>query len=424
MIISVKDMVELFRGKWHGAGSGMPCMDRAYSLKEQVTNEKRTSAWMDRMFSAAAGFCKDEKPLDPQDIIRETGTYMSETFSIGTGNFNLLTELFMASTKGFVAKAREYDKDIVFTDIYQALRNVWICNTIEMVAGKKPGFHDGIFGYSMLYPYSDNYLDDPGVSPEDKAAFSGLFHERLLGMSIPGEDPLLLKISDMVGMIEGRFPRKDHPGLFAALLAIHAAQVRSLNQQKRGGSPLERDILGISLEKGGTSVLVDGYLADGSLEKGLAEYCFGFGVALQLMDDLTDAREDRKAGHATIYSLAADRPSMESLVNKLINFFLSLLDDYVHLFDSEEKRGFRDTIKNASLLLIYEGIDLNRRHLGRSYLREISRLCPFRPGYYSKAKKRLNKEFRNLQKQGVDMEKLFFMLVQDADREKLTAPFC
>ncbi len=30
---------------------------------------------------------------------------------------------------------------------------------------------DGIFGYSMLYPYSDNFLDDETISKEDKIAF-------------------------------------------------------------------------------------------------------------------------------------------------------------------------------------------------------------------------------------------------------------
>ena len=40
---------------------------------------------------------------------------------------------------------------------------------------------DGIFGYSMLYPYSDNYLDDPRVTRQHKQDFQSNFRRWLSG---------------------------------------------------------------------------------------------------------------------------------------------------------------------------------------------------------------------------------------------------
>ena len=65
------------------------------------------------------------------------------------------------------------------------------------------------------------------------------------------------------------------------------AQCRSLELLHRTASPYEVDVLGISLEKGGTSVLADGYLVAGSLTRPQAELAFGFGAYLQIVDDST-----------------------------------------------------------------------------------------------------------------------------------------
>ena len=47
-----------------------------------------------------------------------------------------------------------------------------------------------IFAYSMLYPYSDNYLDDPSVSREAKLSFSVRFGRRLAGDAVASANPL------------------------------------------------------------------------------------------------------------------------------------------------------------------------------------------------------------------------------------------
>ena len=48
------------------------------------------------------------------------------------------------------------------------------------VAFQKPiQYHQAMFGYSMLYPYSDNVLDDTLMDKEEKKAFNHWFMRRL-----------------------------------------------------------------------------------------------------------------------------------------------------------------------------------------------------------------------------------------------------
>jgi hypothetical protein len=58
----------------------------------------------------------------------------------------------------------------------------------------------------------------------------------------------------------------------------------------------EIDVLAIGLEKGGTSILADGYLVGNTLSSAPAAFLFGWGAFLQLADDLQDVRLDGQAG--------------------------------------------------------------------------------------------------------------------------------
>jgi len=53
-------------------------------------------------------------------------------------------------------------------DIFQASRNAWTTNGLQIILGMPARLTPAIFGYSMLYPCTDNYLDHPGVSTADK----------------------------------------------------------------------------------------------------------------------------------------------------------------------------------------------------------------------------------------------------------------
>ena len=73
-----------------------------------------------------------------------------------------------------------------------------------------------IFAYSMLYPYTDNYLDDPSTSLAAKLEFSGRFRQRLEGYAIAALNEQEATIWRLVEIIEEEYPampgRKSMPG--------------------------------------------------------------------------------------------------------------------------------------------------------------------------------------------------------------------
>ena len=121
-------------------------------------------------------------------------------------------------------------------------------------------------------PYTDNFLDDPAVPPEAKRAFNERLARRLDGEDLAPTGDRERAVYELVAMIERQFARARHPQVYESLSAIHRAQVRSLGLLRRAASPYEVDVLGISFEKGGISVLADGYLVAGSLTPAQVEF--------------------------------------------------------------------------------------------------------------------------------------------------------
>ena len=61
----------------------------------------------------------------------------------------------------------------------------------------------------------------------------------------------------------------------------------------------------LSFEKGGASVLADGYLAAGTLSREEVQFIFRWGALLQLVDDLQDIRQDGGEHSLTIFTQVA-----------------------------------------------------------------------------------------------------------------------
>jgi hypothetical protein len=238
-----------------------------------------------------------------------------------------LAEEIFAATLEFVRRARELGErsgvELAPGDLFQALRNVWIMNGLQVLLGRPVAVTPAVFAYSMLYPLTDNLLDDPAVPAAAKAAFNRRLGRRLAGGRPAAEDARERTVFDLVGEIEGELPRERHPRVFESLQAIHRGQVRSLGQQQ--GVMSDEALLAVSAEKGGTSVLADGFLVAGDLTPEEADWLFGYGVVLQLSDDLQDATEDRAAGHRTLFSVAAGRRPLDQLTSRLARLTAEVL---------------------------------------------------------------------------------------------------
>ncbi len=176
---------------------------------------------------------------------------------------------------------------------------------LQLLLGRRLELTPAILAYSLLYPYSDNVLDDPKLSTAAKIAFNQRFRCRLAGQPLAAAGEREAVIDRLVSMVEDQYDRRTYPQVFASLLAIHAAQTRSLELMRAGAAPYEVDLLGVTFDKGGTSVLADAYLVAGELTAQQETFAFELGAFLQFVDDLEDVETDLAAGRLSVFALAA-----------------------------------------------------------------------------------------------------------------------
>jgi hypothetical protein len=102
-------------------------------------------------------------------------------------------------------------------------------------------------------------------------------------------------------MIESQYSQTEFPDVFQSLLDIHTAQTDSLKLIHQKDLLSEKEIISICLNKGGASVLADGFLVAGKLTDEQRHFLFGYGAYLQLLDDVQDVREDWDSGLMTVF---------------------------------------------------------------------------------------------------------------------------
>lgn len=232
-------------------------------------------------------------------------------------------EIFQNFSERFVSDAKSFDADLKDEDIFQAMRNMWIIWMLELLFNKELVYHEAMFGYSMLYPYSDNFLDDVTITKKEKQEFNDWFTKRLHGKEVICETALQKKIDALVGFIEHHYPREQYASVYDGLYMIQDAQILSLSQSQEQCKDILYDI---SVEKGGTSVIADGYLIDGTLKDDEYQFCVDFGFALQIVDDIQDQIEDKRMSHYTLATICQTKKERYALFLKNWCFFDEILN--------------------------------------------------------------------------------------------------
>lgn len=397
------DIIEPLRDKfiriWESTPDTFPKLHQSYDSLLQRKKDIQMNTFTDKVILLIKGFtCSREE--DPA----KWGTALKKLiFECGTGIVGLdatsmkllLDDGFCEATSDFIERAREFDSNLKMDDICQALRNVWIMNCVQKLAANKVEMTPSVLAYSLLYPYTDNYLDANSVSSGRKQQVNQRFERRLAGERLEACTAYENKLFRLVDLIEGQFDRRKNPRVYTGLLGIQNAQEKSLLQHGRNGVENCRDILGISIEKGGSSVLADAYLVNGNLTSEEAFFIFGFGVLLQLLDDLQDAAADRNCRHITIFSRQAESHSMESNTNRLINFAMKVLDDD-SCFMTPGAITIKNLMKKSILFLILGAVSCNSKMYGKSYLSRIEIYSPLSLDYFKSFHKRIGREYGKL----------------------------
>jgi hypothetical protein len=295
-----------------------------------------------------------------------------------------LNQLFSAegleATRQFLREAKAFAPTITDQSLFQALRNVWVTHSVQLLLHASVTLSPAVFAYSMLYPWTDNLLDDPRLGPEAKIAFGDWLRLRLAGETAP-PDIHCEQVGALVGKIEQLYPRAEFPEVYLSLQAIHQAQMRSLHQQDTARAWDERALLDLSIAKGGTSVLADACLVRGWLTDDEAEFMFAYGVVLQLMDDVQDLHDDLINGHMTIFTRQAKLGALDGVTRRLWAFARKVL--------GTRSGSIMDLIQDNLKFLLLQAVARSREYYTAAFVSELEDSSPVRFCYLARQEKTL-----------------------------------
>lgn len=399
-----------YRNLWWSLSSDFNIDMDTYSEGEKKKKEKEFNTLIDRIIKYIESFPED---ISKRKIWRDKGNKYIDKIISTDGMFKLgiidkdMKDKFIKATKEFISSSKKFDKNLSYEDIGQAMRNLWIVNMLQQAFGEEIKFTNAIFGYSMLYPYTDNYLDSIEVNKDKKIKFNNRFTKRLGGEKIIANNYHEEQVYRLVRLIEDDFDRENYPEVYRSLNLIHSAQINSLRQQEYNSIPYEKDILGISIEKGGASVIADGNLIRGEMTKNEEIFSCGYGFLLQLGDDLQDIKDDLKNDHITIMSQLAGKYYLDAIVNKLINLTIKVVDD-AECFVCKNTKELKELIKNNCIYMILFAIIDNKEYFTQEYLENIKNYLPFTIEFCEGLKADISKKFKNLKKEyhGVEIEEI------------------
>ncbi len=300
----------------------------------------------------------------------------------------LLTEDFLPVGTKLARWARRFDENLSMPDIIQANRNAWTACGLQPLLGERIELTPSILGYSLLYPYTDNFLDRTDVSGEAKRRFGERFRRRLEGEDLAADCGHEAALWALVGLIEGQYSREMYPQVFECLLAIHRAQQGSVAQLDRDAEAADGELLRISCAKGGSSVLADACLARGGMSEVESRFGFEWGVLLQLGDDLQDVREDLERGSVTLFSRAAAMGvPLDSLANQLLSFSEQVgarMDGLEH-----GSAMMKDLLRMSWRSLIVGAVADSHEYFTPEFVAEAERSSPFRFEFLRARRKRM-----------------------------------
>jgi len=388
----VEELVRSHAHMWHGASAGPSPPKKRYARAEKLAVEQELS-------EIVAGLSSEQTRTAFLDGSLDAARLEDLAAGLRPGFKRLLRLVdlplesvydarFIESTRRFIQTARDFDPRLGLTSAYQALRNVWIMNSLQFDLGLPVEHNDAIFAYSMVYPYLDNMLDDAREAEAGKLAFVTRLRSWLEGSAEAAGSPREEKLLSLVRLIERRLPRAEFPGVYRSLLTIYNAQVKSLLQQRPEAAPSPEDILSISLEKGGTSVLADGYLVAGVLEPADEEFSFGFGTFLQLADDLQDIAEDSRCGHRTLFSGAGGKAPLDGTALRLESYLGAVLER-ARRRTTPGRAALCDVIGPGLALMFRESVGKQPKYFRRGFVRTTKGAFPVRFSYLRKLRRRL-----------------------------------
>lgn len=364
------DLLAYYRELWYDTCPTNPRQetyyDHKYKDKALVQLKKDCIHLLKKHHKAKQVLNDNDKTLIKEKVL----TFMTKTLELSPWACQILDdEGYYEITTAFIDKAKQLCPTMNMEAITQALRNMWVIIALQIYMGEPVALTEPAFAYSMLYPLTDNYMDNPEITTDIKKSFNQRFHQKIkTGIAEPfnSEESCIF---DMIDHITTTYDRSNYPEVIQSLLAILDGQNKSLDQHKLS-SLYEIDLLGFTFYKGGTSVLADAYLVRGHLSEEEASLAFGYGVLLQIADDLEDIDEDLLHQHYTLANTQTYFGELDEFFNRYRQFIDQI---FVLHFDetTDKQKALSELMQTSITYLLMSAVYSNKHHYSLTFIKEF-----------------------------------------------------
>jgi hypothetical protein len=376
----VSELTERYLALWSESPGTPPEHLRRFSAAGKAEKEREVDLLLEKSLPEMGRFGE----MEEGERARYLGRAHTALGKLMTGRGDPAVDGFFteceSAGKMFVRRTKEFDPSLSDDDIHQALRNQWVFNSIQSSLAHPVTLTSSSLGYSLMYPCTDNWIDGAGHTPAEKERFNQSLRLWIEGETAGGNDSGDGGFRELLRMIESEYPRGTFPAVYDGLLAIHRAQQRSLILHGPVENRAESFLQSLTIEKGGTSVAVDGYLVSGTLGADALHALFGYGVVLQFIDDLQDIREDTASGHSTVFTRVCRTGPLDGLTGRLINFTC----DTIRLLNGLSPGGgssLSGLVEGSCIFLILEAVARYSHLFSGAYLRMAEEFSPLRFSY-------------------------------------------
>lgn len=378
MMISTDILVPWFTEQWNKTPGDIPAFTYTYNSGEKMRREAIASGFYDRIRSMKEALKSGDKGQVTDELIPELNAFLTTVYDFPPSAGSLvINRQFFGVSKTFCREAKAFDGGLTREEIYQALRNVWIMNGLQLLMNLPVEITPAVFAYSLLYPYSDNLLDDPGLSGNEKAQFCARFEKMIRGIPVRFADGREAKIRALLKMIEGQYERASYPEVYESLLAIHKAQTQGISLQKEPEKLTAEQVMDLSFAKGGTSVLADGYLVAGKLTPQQQRFLFGYGIWLQLADDIQDITEDRSDNVRTLFTPACQNGATAAAFNRAVYFGRLIIRD-IGSFPDPGSSAFGKLMVQSVETMMMQSAGLHADSFSNTFISRLENHSPLR----------------------------------------------
>lgn len=364
---------------WNSTPNTFPSFLREYTKKEQEVNGAAFKKLRPTFANALPSLLRKNSKRYAQLLREELKTFVETEClfylrdNVPPSSLNNFEEKFLF----FIEKTKSFDGRIGSAELWQALRNYLIYCVIQLMEGRALDTRDTIFAFSLLYPYTDNFIDSCRRTKKEKENFNNLVRMTILEKDIKPKNRSEKKTKSLLQTAldeyEGCAKKKEQTK--SLLMDMQDAQENSMNQKSEKKKTLTYEqILELSVNKGCYSVVID-YLFAMDLETDKItdnelEFYLAFGLMLQLVDDIQDISEDMGKSQ-TLMTLAKNEKELEDATNKLFHFTHTYMTRYL-----SKNQKIQDFFVPLAELAVLSAIMRSSKYYSKEYLQGLKKHFP------------------------------------------------